>query len=285
MAGILSPSLANLFIGKAFVLFQRTGFDSGNVHLGKLTDIEYTPAVEVAQYYDESQGIRIMADAAIKQVGGSGKITLNELTVYNLGLLMLGNPDYTTPASPQLQIFGFQTPLTGPLTIVSTNGKGPRYQWNITKAMITPAGAFKHISQDYGTLDINFQHLADQNSQFGTIVELPDVNSIAPTNWTLPFITGTRSSNSPAVPVGGTPAAVTHGDTLTVNVGQWTTGSSGVSYTYQWKQDGSTPIGGATNQTYTTVLGDQTHTITCSVTATNSIGATTVASGATQTVA
>lgn len=285
MAGILSPSQLNLFIGKAFVLFQRTGFDSGNVHLGKLTDIEYTPAADIAKYYDESQGIRIMADAAIKEVSGSGKITLNELTVYNLGLLMLGNPDYTTPASPKLQIFGFQTPLIGPMTIVSTSGKGPRYQWNLTNVMITPAGTFKHISQDYGTLEINFQHLADQNGQFGTIVELPDVNSIAPTNWVAPFITSTRSSSSPAVPVGGTPAAVTHGDTLTCNNGQWTTGSSGVSYTYQWKQDGTTTIVGATNQTYVTQVADQTHTITCSVTATNSVGATTQATGATQTVA
>jgi hypothetical protein len=70
-------------------------------------------------------------------------------------------------------------------------------------------------------------------------------------------------------------ASLAHGAVFTADVGQWT--PSGVSYTYQWKKNGSN-IGGATSSTYTTLVGDVGGVITVAVTATNATGSTTATS-------
>jgi hypothetical protein len=59
------------------------------------------------------------------------------------------------------------------------------------------------------------------------------------------------------------------GDTLTCSTGAWL--KSPTSYAYQWKRDG-TNISGATANTYVVVTGDGSHTLTCTVTATNATG-------------
>jgi hypothetical protein len=77
-----------------------------------------------------------------------------------------------------------------------------------------------------------------------------------PVNTVAPAVTGTE----------------TEGQTLSVTNGTWSPGS-GVSYTYQWKRDGSN-ISSATNNTYVLVTADVGAVIKCTVTATNDGGAT-----------
>jgi hypothetical protein len=78
-----------------------------------------------------------------------------------------------------------------------------------------------------------------------------------------------------APPVNTVPPAISGaaavGQTLTCSNGSWD--NNPTSFAYQWNQDG-TPISGATNQTYVVGAGDQGHTLTCTVTATNDGGDT-----------
>ena len=67
------------------------------------------------------------------------------------------------------------------------------------------------------------------------------------------------------------------GSTLTCTSGTWT--NDPTTFTYQWYV-GGTPIPGATSSTYVVQPIDEGLTLTCSVTATNSKGSTTVVSGA-----
>jgi hypothetical protein len=66
--------------------------------------------------------------------------------------------------------------------------------------------------------------------------------------------------------------AGTVGSTLTCTMGNWQNEPTG--YTYQFKSDGTTDLTG-TNNTYVVKPNDDTHSITCVVTATNSLGSTT----------
>ena len=77
---------------------------------------------------------------------------------------------------------------------------------------------------------------------------------VAPVNTVAPALSGTAQQ----------------GQTLTSSNGTWT-GTSPITYTYQWFR-GASPIGSATNSTYTIVTADVGQSIKCTVTATNSIG-------------
>ncbi len=94
----------------------------------------------------------------------------------------------------------------------------------------------------------------------------------APTNSTLPTISGTAEE----------------GKTLTATTGTWT--GSPTSYTYQWQDcntsgEACTNIGSATSSTYKLTASDVGHTLRVVLTATNTGGSTKAASAATGTVA
>lgn len=70
--------------------------------------------------------------------------------------------------------------------------------------------------------------------------------------------------------VTGTP---TNTSVMTCSQGTWT-GTATITYTYQWLRDG-VAIAGQTASTHTNVPADQTHLLSCAVTATNAYGSTT----------
>lgn len=67
------------------------------------------------------------------------------------------------------------------------------------------------------------------------------------------------------------------GNTITCDEGTWN--PAGDNFTRQW-QSGGTNISGATGTSYTTQVSDETHSITCIVTATNESGSTSATSNA-----
>lgn len=70
----------------------------------------------------------------------------------------------------------------------------------------------------------------------------------------------------------------TTGSTLACTQGSWI-GDVPITYAMQWQRDGAS-ISGATSTTYTVVVADQGHTLTCLVTGTNTAGSASRASNA-----
>lgn len=68
--------------------------------------------------------------------------------------------------------------------------------------------------------------------------------------------------------VSGTPAV---GKTLSCTQGEWT-GSPPLTFVYKWLRDKTEPVKGATANTYTIVAEDETHALSCRVTASNAAG-------------
>lgn len=77
----------------------------------------------------------------------------------------------------------------------------------------------------------------------------------------------TPPTNTAAPSIIGTP---TTGSTLTCSDGSWT-GTATITYAKQWKRDG-VAISGQTSGTYVLQVADEGHAITCTVTASNSVG-------------
>jgi hypothetical protein len=86
-------------------------------------------------------------------------------------------------------------------------------------------------------------------------------------------------SNTMPIPINSVAPAVTgtsqSGQVLTTTSGTWNTATS---YTYQWMQNSTTPITGATNNTYTIQTTDIGSTLSCNVTAINTYGSMTASS-------
>jgi hypothetical protein len=66
------------------------------------------------------------------------------------------------------------------------------------------------------------------------------------------------------------------GETLSSTLGTWS-GTSPISYSYQWKRNGVIILG-AISSTYLLVAADADTNITCTVTATNTVGSTSATS-------
>jgi len=83
-------------------------------------------------------------------------------------------------------------------------------------------------------------------------------------------------STDAAVPINTVPPVISGtpliGNVLTTTNGTWTSDTGVTGYTYQWYR-GASPIGGATNNTYTLVQADAAENITCQVVAIDSDGA------------
>lgn len=116
-----------------------------------------------------------------------------------------------------------------------------------------------------------------QAADLGTLVscDVLATNSAGNSTWT----TDPIGPISPALeaPVNVVPPSVTgntvSGSVLTCVGGTWT-GYPTVIPSYQWKRDGSTILGASSN-TYLLTATDETHTIKCTVTGTNSQGSST----------
>jgi hypothetical protein len=93
-------------------------------------------------------------------------------------------------------------------------------------------------------------------SDFGRIQELAraaGVQITAPLNTVIPYVS---------------PETAAVGEVLSCTMGEWN--GEPDSYTYAWCLDGVDM--GATGTSYTTVAGNEGHTVTCVVTATNEAG-------------
>ena len=104
------------------------------------------------------------------------------------------------------------------------------------------------------------------------VVDIPSLP--APFNGLPPIFTDLEKEQPSTDLVNTSPPVISGkndvGELFTVNDGTWT-GTLPITYTYQWKRNGTNIIG-ETNSTYTTVLADSGQTISCEVTANNITG-------------
>lgn len=275
MAGIMSPSVQNLVVGKGFAIFRPVGAVNFT-HLGNCPKLVYSPKVTVLPHFSEMQGTKVQDFSAITQLGGELSIDMEEMTAFNLSLFFLGNTNYSNPAAPAINIYSQDAQIAGEFQFWATNNVGPRWMFDLPNVLVHPTGQWSPISDGYQAMTVTMDHVVSDNGIWGTITQLPAVGTVVPENVLPPFITGPTN-------VGDTPAAFAQvGEVMTANIGAWIIGY-GTGVTYQWNSNG-TPIGGATNKTYTPVNGDISHTLTVTVTITNNVGSATATSAATMPV-
>lgn len=268
--GVSSPDVANLAVGKGFILFKPD--DSAEFfHLGNVPTFSFTPKVVVLDHFSAMAGTRYKDLTIITEKSGEVKMDLEELTAQNLALLMLGDvgDDGGSPPNPQVQIFSRDS-LIGELKFYATNEVGPRWYVDLLSVNLTPSGDFSPIVENAFVKMIVSGSVQAVDGVFGTMTLMPPVQTLPPENVLLPSITG-------ATGAGGAPAV---DDVLTASVGGWIGAST---YQYQWKNGTTTmaDIVGATAKTYTVASGDLAKKLQVEVTGTNPRGTATAESAET----
>jgi len=162
----------------------------------------------------------------------------------------------------------------GPCTYEWSNDDGP----NQPIPPQTPLGNGKSISLTFSTAGIQYIRLLVTNvlGQSATVEHNvavapeppPPPPPTAPSNTAVPKINGTAEV----------------GQTLSATTGSWA-GSTPISYSYQWQQDSTMNIAGATSSSYEPVTSDVGHTLDVVVTAGNSAGKASATSAQTAAVA
>jgi hypothetical protein len=253
MAGIVSPDVKNLAVGKGFILFKpedATDF----YHVGNVPTFTFTPKITTLDHFSSMEGTRLKDLSITLEKSGEVKMDMEELTARNLAMLVLGDVTEDEDGNPVVSIFSRDS-LTGRLQYYATNEVGPRWYVDLLSVTFNPSGDFSPIGDTFAKLPVTGTVQA-VDGVFGTMTLKPDVGATAPENVLPPFVSGaTGAAGAPKV-----------GDTLTANIGGWI----GVtSYAYQWEAAGIAVATGGTSKTYVPVVGDVGKIITVSVTGTN----------------
>jgi hypothetical protein len=260
MAGIVSPDVANLAVGKGFILFKPD--DAADFyHVGNVPTFTFTPKITTLDHFSSMEGTRLKDLSITLEKSGEVKMDMEELTARNLAMLVLGDVTIDEDGNPTVSIFSRDS-LTGQLQYYATNEVGPRWYVDLLSVTFNPSGDFSPIGDTFAKLPVTGTVQA-VDGVFGTMVLKPPVGSSIPENVLPPFISGAT----------GTAGAPVVGDVLSASIGGWIGVSS---YAYTWEAGGAA-AGGTPNNTknYTPVAGDVGKALTVSIIGTNSIGAST----------
>jgi len=115
----------------------------------------------------------------------------------------------------------------------------------------------------------------------GTAGQVLITNGSGVLSWATPTLTPSAPTNNTLPVVSGTP---TVGETLSSTSGTWS-GYPSPTFAYQWVRGASTNISGATSSSYQLTDADLAATVKCTVTATNIAGSASATSAATSTIA
>jgi hypothetical protein len=257
--GLISPDKKNLIIPKGFALIKPSD-DAQKRHMGNMPSVTFTPAFETLEHFDSMAGIKTKDETITLSQGGAVKFSAEEFTFSNLRMMIAAAmPDLTDLTNVQMNIFE-QESIVAEWWWYSTNKKGPRWYWHFNQLTFIPAGDISLVGDAYGNLPVTGS-VESVDGAFGTVTLKPPVDSVAPEFVLDPYLFGQNPTEE--------------GDLLTVARGGVIGNTEAL--TFVWKKAGSAITGPAeTGQTYVVRSGDDAAEITCTVTATNNVGATSV---------
>src|SRR6266576_378247 len=148
--GKLAPSTDNYVIGKGFLIFKPVG-EADFFHLGNVPNFVFTPAVTKLDHFSSQEGTKFKDDSIVTEKTGTVKITMEEFTKRNLGILLMGSVNDADPDNITIDIFS-TTALIGELRFYATNDVGPRWRFFLNKVQFTPSGAFNPISEEFANM-------------------------------------------------------------------------------------------------------------------------------------
>lgn len=169
-----TPNTGNYYIGKGIVSFKKSG-DSTFRDLGNVTIFEFLPTLVKLDHYSSRQGVKKKDRSVITEKSATLNATLEEWTIENLQLALLGDqPEQVSSGNNKIFNIFAANSITGTIRFVGTNDIGPRFQWDLPNVSFVPGKSVNPISEAWGALEIVGDVLSDVNGLFGTITEISE---------------------------------------------------------------------------------------------------------------
>lgn len=171
-----APNINNYYIGKGILSFKPTGAMEFR-DLGNVVEFEWQPELEKLEHRSSREGVRTVDLTVIVEKKATVRISMDEWSVDNLALAMLGEISQNTEGQNVISIFSTNS-ISGELKFVSTNEVGPKYEWHILKVDFIPESSINPLSDEFAVLEV-VGDVAAVNGQFGTITELTEETETA----------------------------------------------------------------------------------------------------------
>lgn len=175
MAELASPNPGNYAVLKGNVYFTPT-IGGTRRHLGNCTKFDFEPAVDTLDHFSSMAGVKSKDFSVALQKTATLSLTLDEITLKNLQLALLGGTlaaDPVTDTTDGHGLMGFDI-LTEALTngvveLINSNDVGPQYQIILPSVNFKPDGAVSFIGDDdWAAVDLSGDVLA-VNGSFGRL--------------------------------------------------------------------------------------------------------------------
>lgn len=159
-----APDIDNTFIGKGIVKIKLSGAASYR-DLGEVPEFEFSAEIDKLDYFSSRSGVRTKRRTVIREKSATLRIVMSEMTFDNLALALLGS----TEDSPSTNVIGIlsEDEIRGAVRFVGQNSIGAKVQLDFPDVSFTPSGTFSPISDEWGTLEVTADVLANAAGSFG----------------------------------------------------------------------------------------------------------------------
>ena len=168
-----SPDVLNYYIGKGVVSIKLDG-ESVFRNIGNVPDFELTPEIEKLEHFSSTSGVRTKDRSVATTVGGTLRIVMDEFTVENLQLAMVGTITLDTDDSPELDILSLSE-LKGAVQFVGANAVGQQVDITLLSVDFSAGSPINLISNEWGQIELTGE-LLSVAGLFGTMT-VRDVTS------------------------------------------------------------------------------------------------------------
>lgn len=170
MAELASPNVQNYGVLKGNVYWTPSGGGSRR-HVGNCTQFSLEIGVEKLDHFSSMVGVKTKDFSVVLQKTGTVTLTLEELTLKNFQMALLGGAvgadTDTTDGGLQGFEIGAESEINGTLELINSNDVGPQYHITLPSVNITPSGAVDFIGDDdWGNIELTGDVLA-VNGSFG----------------------------------------------------------------------------------------------------------------------
>jgi hypothetical protein len=172
MSGLAAPNVLNYTVGKGLVEVLRSG-DSEWVRLGNCPEFEFTPEVEKLEHFSSMEGTKTKDRTVILEKKGTLRVVMEEWTVFNLRLALLGGTvDTQSGGDEEFEIFS-ESSIVCQVRFIGTNDVGTKFVWHFLRVDFIPSGAINPISDEWAQMEITGE-VSTSGGSFGTVTKIAD---------------------------------------------------------------------------------------------------------------